>query len=211
MIYFVKKNNIEFSDDKEGLDVEENVKQILKVLRGSGLVYEPKNATSVGGKDIYLLKPTDKFIDTFRYTYEFILFLSVLSGSINVLDEENVAGFLMNENITKIAVAYIPVIATQRPYVIQMIGNLPLYILESKRPVLIINLDKNGRISRIALGKDANSLNDLDQAFVKAIDLVSSYLLDSMKRDSEITYNLIKTLEMISINMDLVIPVARDS
>lgn len=185
---YAKKLGVEFESNDEKLYVDENIRQILKVLRNCGIMEEQD--VVLDGKEIHTLVPTPKFIDATRYSYEFLLLLSAMMGNVNIFNESEFDEFVDSDHYLKIAIAYVLVVATQKPYIIETLQRTANLVVNAS--ALSMKVDDHGRLESIAIGNAVNNLSELDRSFVKAVDLVSTYMLDWLKNVKEQIYSYLK-------------------
>lgn len=175
---------VSFSDDKERLDVEENLRQILKILEDKGFL--AGGSVEWRGTTIDALTSTPKLLDTFRYSYEYGLLTKIASGEIDGYNKTQVEEFLRDYRYQKIGLAYIPVALSQK----DLAGEIYMKNLSSGMgtppPLIMIHAGEGARITSIAVVDPASGENiQMDTVFTTAVDLVSSYLLDQISRSPD--------------------------
>lgn len=195
---YVDLLRIRFSDDREKLDVEENLRQMIRVLRNSGfLVAGDVEAGSFVARRG--LKPSRKLIETFRYAYQYGLLKRILSEHQNILHPDTAVEYIENERFDRIAVAYI-VVATMIAKPVIEVSGLRVYRASppgSGLPPVSIKCDEGAMISRVAVEENGRREREFDQVFLRALNILVNYLMIQMLKTRAYTTAKQQTVELL--------------
>lgn len=165
-------------DTQELSAVEDNLREILSIMVGGGLVEE-----SGGG-----LKPTDRFI-------EMIAMCRLIDVIIDVLESNSDGGYIsMNKNAIvdantsfdalRYEVAYLTVFMSRISILVRgVLGRDPLKVI----PDFWIEMDGDGKIRSITyIDTESGNKATMDTAFTQAVDLFSSHIARSVVDDGKL-------------------------